>query len=69
MASMETLDGVVSLDNLVVVSQELEPYVLSLQAGPGEDGEMEVVVLAVMKRQAGLSSLQNQTGKFLHQQP
>ena len=54
MASMETLDGVVSLDNLVVVSQELEPYVLSLQTGPEEDGEMEVVVLAVMKRQAGV---------------
>ena len=54
MASMETLDGVVSMDNLVVVSQELEPYVLSLQAGPEEDGEMEVAVLAVMKRQAGV---------------
>ena len=54
MASMETLDSVVGLETVVLVSEALEPYILSLEAEQEVDGEIEVTALVVMKRQAGV---------------
>ena len=54
MASMETLDGMLGLENVVTVSEALEPYILSLEADQDVDGEIEVTALVIMKRQAGV---------------
>ena len=54
MASMEQLDGTLSMENLVLVSEAVEPYVLSLADGTEEGAFMEVTALAVMRRAGGI---------------
>lgn len=43
-----------SLSSLVVVEEDLEPYVLEWPTVPDADGVSEAMVLAIMKREAGL---------------
>ena len=51
---MEEMDGVLSLEGLVLASEELEPYVLSFYPGPQEDGMIECFVLCLMRREGGV---------------
>ena len=53
--ALET-EGMLSLDSLVSVDVDLEPYVLTwpTHAPDGEDGSLEVYGLVVLKRQGGL---------------
>ena len=47
-------DEPLSLSSLVVVEEDLEPYVLEWPTVPDADGVSEALVLAIMKREAGL---------------
>ena len=51
---MEEMDGVLSLEGLVLASEELEPYVLSFYPGPQEDGMIECFALCLMRREGGV---------------
>ena len=47
---MEQMDGELTMDELVVVSESLEPYVLTYQPSGPHDGAVEVTALVVLKR-------------------
>ena len=51
---MEQMDGELTMDELVVVSESLEPYVLTYQPSGPHDGAVEVTALVVLKRENGL---------------
>ena len=64
MLEMDTMDGGLpleaevqfglELESLVLVTEALEPYVLSWPLGAVEDGEAECVVLALVRRESGV---------------
>ena len=54
MSDMDQLDGVLTLDNLVLVTEAIKPYVLAMQLDPASLEEAEGTVLAAMKREAGV---------------
>ena len=49
LATMDGMDGL-EMEELVLVSEELEPSVLEFQPGPDVDGSVEAFALAVMRR-------------------
>ena len=50
---MDGMDGL-EMEELVLVCEELEPYVLEFQPGPEVDGSVEAFALAVMRRAEGV---------------
>lgn len=53
LATMDGMDGL-EMEELVLVCEELEPYVLEFQPGPEVDGSVEAFALAVMRRAEGV---------------
>jgi len=53
LTTMDGMDGL-EMEELVLVSEELEPYVLEFQPGPEVDGSVEAFALAVMRRAEGV---------------
>ena len=51
---MDTMDGIVELDQVELATDNPEPYVLSWPIGAEVDGEGEASVLALMKREGGI---------------
>ena len=51
---MDTLDGLLTFESLVLASQQLEPYILQWAVGDAVDGEAECSVLPVMRREEGV---------------
>lgn len=54
MASSASGEEVLTLENLVTVDTDIEPYVLSWPDASGTDGSIETFVLVVMRRQDGV---------------
>ena len=51
---MNTMDGVLSLEDLILATEATEPYVLSWRLDPSSEELAECTVLAVMRREAGV---------------
>ena len=49
-----TAEAAITLESLVALDQDVEPYVLQWPAELEEDGTMDIFVVAVMKRQGGV---------------
>ena len=51
---MDTMDGELTMQDLLVVSESLEPYVLTYQPDHATDGAIEITALVVLKREEGV---------------
>ena len=50
---MDTMDGILTLENLVLATDAVQPYVLSWSLDPDAEELAECTVLALMRRKTG----------------
>ena len=54
MESMDAMDGVLTLESIVLAVDSVQPYVLSWSLDPAAEELAECTVLALMRREAGV---------------